>query len=58
MHTLKRFYLALMQLAKRSRLLPENVVRALDQRQQQVVQNDFESDRLDRLRNPSKYRGR
>jgi hypothetical protein len=58
MHTLKFICLTLMQLAKQAWLLPQSVANALKQRRQQVVLNRHEAERLDRIRNPSKYRGK
>ena len=58
MHTLKLICLTLMQLAKQAWLLPQSVAKALKQRRQQVVLNEHEAERLDRIRNPSKYRGK
>ena len=58
MHTLKFICLTLMQLAKQAWLLPQSVANALKQRRLQVVLNRHEAERLDRIRNPSKYRGK
>ena len=58
MHTLRLICLTLMQLAKQAWLLPQSVANALKQRRQQVVLNEQEAERLDRIRNPSKYRGK
>jgi hypothetical protein len=37
---------------------PQTVVVALKQRRRQVLQNEHEVERLDRVRNPSKYLGK
>ena len=58
MRTLKLICLTLMQLAKQAWLLPQSVANALKQRRQQVVLDEHEAERLDRIRNPSKYRGK
>ena len=39
-------------------LLPKTVVNAIHQRQRQTVLNELETERLDRIRNPSKYLGK
>lgn len=38
--------------------LPENLVNFFKQRQRQNVLDELEVERLDRIRNPSKYRGK
>ena len=58
MHTLKLIYLALIQLVKQSCLLPKTIANAVKQRQRQTVLNELEAERLDRIRNPSKYLGK
>ena len=58
MHTLKLICLTVLQLAKQAWLLPQSVANALKQRRQQVVLDEHEAERLDRIRNPSKYRGK
>lgn len=58
MHTLKFICLAFGQLAKQACLLPQTIVNAVKQRQQQTVRNEHEAERLDRIRNPSKYLGK
>jgi hypothetical protein len=58
-NTLKRICLTIIQLAKLAWLLPQAVVNAHKQRRRrQAVRNRYEADRLDRLRNPSKYLGK
>jgi HD-like signal output (HDOD) protein len=58
MHTLKLVGQTILQLAKQVWLLPQSVANAIRQRQRQVVLNEQEVERLDRIRNPSKYRGK
>jgi hypothetical protein len=58
MNALKIICLTIFQLVKQAWLLPQTVVAAVRQRRRQVVLNEYEVDRLDRLRNPSKYLGR
>jgi hypothetical protein len=58
MHTLKLIYLTIIQLVKQVWLLPQSVVNAVHQRRRQVVRNELEAERLDRIRNPSKYLGK
>ena len=58
MNTLKLIYVTLIQLIKHAWLLPQSVANAAKQRRQQVVLNGLEAERLDRIRNPSKYLGK
>ena len=58
MNILKLIYLTLTQLIKQAWLLPQSVANAVRQRRQQVVLNGLEAERLDRIRNPSKYLGK
>jgi hypothetical protein len=58
MHTLKVIYLTIHQLVKQVWLLPQSVANAVNQRRRQVVLNELEAERLDRIRNPSKYLGK
>jgi len=58
MQTLKLICLTIIQLAKRIWFLPQSIIIALKQRRQQVARNDLEIERLDRIRNPSKYLGK
>ena len=39
-------------------LVPESIAKAVKQRQHQAVLDKNEAERLDRIRNPLKYRGR
>jgi hypothetical protein len=58
MHTLKLICLTIIQLVKQAWLLPQTVAIAVQQRRQQAVLNEHEAERLDRIRNPSKYLGK
>jgi hypothetical protein len=58
MHILKVIYLTILQLVKQVRLLPQSVANAIQQRRRQIVLNEHEAERLDRIRNPSKYLGK
>ena len=58
MYLLKFIGLTLFQLVKQVVLLPQNIAAALRQRRRQSERDEFEAERLDRLRNPSKYQGR
>jgi len=58
MHTLKLICLTIIQLVKQAWLLPQSVAIAVEQRRRQIVLNELEAERLDRIRNPSKYLGK
>ncbi len=58
MNTLKLIWLTLIQLVKQARLLPQSFAIAAKQRRRRTVLNELEAERLDRIRNPSKYRGK
>jgi hypothetical protein len=58
MNILKQIWLATIQLIKQAWLLPQTVANAVRQRGQQTALNEHEAERLDRIRNPSKYRGK
>jgi len=58
MHTLKLICLNFLQLVKQIGLLPQSVANAVNQRRRQAVLNELEAERLDRIRNPSKYLGK
>jgi hypothetical protein len=58
MDTLKRIWLTISQMAKRAWLLPHTVAHALHLRRRQIVLSEHEMERLDRIRNPSKYLGK
>jgi hypothetical protein len=58
MDTLRVIFLTFIQLAKQVFFLPQSIVNAVKQRRLQTVRNEYESERLDRIRNPSKYLGK
>ena len=58
MNTLKLICLTIIHLVKQAGLLPQAIASAVKQRRQQVVLNELEIERLDRIRNPSKYLGK
>ena len=58
MYTLKLIGLTIVNLVKQAWLLPQTVALALQQRRRQLARQQFEVERLDRIRNPSKYLGR
>jgi hypothetical protein len=58
MQTLKLICLNIIQLVKQVWLLPQSVANAVKQRRRQVVLNELEAERLDRIRNPLKYLGK
>ena len=58
MNTLKLIGLTFVQLVKQAWLLPQTISNAVKHRQQQIIMNELETERLDRIRNPSKYRGK
>ena len=57
-NTLKFIYLTIIQLVRQVCLLPQNVANAIKQRRRRAVRNELEVERLDRIRNPSKYLGK
>ena len=58
MNILKLIRLTVCQLIKQVWLLPESIAEAVKQRRRQVVRGKLEAERLDRIRNPSKYLGK
>ena len=58
MHTLKLICLRIVRLVKQASLLPQSFADAAKQRERQVVLDELECERLDRIRNPSKYLGK
>ena len=58
MQTLKLICLTILQLVKQVWFLPRSVANAVQQRRRQVAWNENEAERLDRIRNPSKYLGK
>ncbi|MGD1089447.1 MAG: hypothetical protein ABR955_12095 [Verrucomicrobiota bacterium] len=58
MKTLKLICLTLIQWVKQACLFPQTIANAVEQRRRQTVLNEHEAERLDRIRNPSKYLGK
>ena len=58
MYILKLIFLTIAQLVKQAWLLPQSIANAVKQRRRLVVRNELEAERLDRIRNPSKYLGK
>jgi hypothetical protein len=58
MYFLKAVGLTCLSFFKQVWLLPQTVSLALQQRRQQSSRNATEAERLDRIRNPSKYLGK
>jgi hypothetical protein len=58
MNIIKHICLTIIQLVKQICLLPKTIEEAIERRKQQVVRNELEAERLDRIRNPSKYAGK
>jgi hypothetical protein len=54
----KRIGLTFIQLVKEAWLLPKTISHVFKQRQQRILVNELEVERLDRIRNPSKYCGK
>ena len=58
MNALKLIYVTIVQLVRQVCLIPKSIAKAVKQRQHQAVLDKNEAERLDRIRNPLKYRGR
>jgi len=58
MHFLKVICLTVFQLANQAWLFPQNALLAFRRKRQQNEPNVSEIERIDRIRNPSKYLGR
>ena len=58
MKILKHISLTLVEWIKQLRGLPQTAIKARQQRQQQADLETPEAERLDRIRNPEKYRGK
>ena len=58
MYTLKFICLTILQLVRQVWFLPQSVANTVQQRRRQVAWNEHEAERLDRIRNPSKYLGK
>ncbi|HTL73774.1 MAG TPA: hypothetical protein VL863_10765 [bacterium] len=50
--------MTLAELIQWIRLIPQTLAKTAKERQLQTVRNEQETERLDRIRNPSKYRGK
>jgi hypothetical protein len=57
MNTFKVLLLTAFQLIKQAWFLPRTIVQSARQRQRQAARDLLEAERLDRIRNPSKYLG-
>ena len=58
MKTLKLVCAAIIKPIKQVCRLPKTIVKAVKNRQRQAALNEREAERLDRICNPSKYRGK
>jgi hypothetical protein len=58
MYTLKLICLTIIRLVKQAWLLPNSIANVGRQRRRQIVLEKLEAERLDRIRNPSKYLGK
>jgi hypothetical protein len=58
MKTLKGIYLTFLRLLQQTRQLPQTIGNFSRQQREQHVLEELEAERLDRIRNPSKYRGK
>jgi hypothetical protein len=57
-YILKFICLTISQLVKQAWLLPQSIANAVKQRRRLMIRNEREAERLDRIRNPSKYLGK
>ena len=58
MYILKLICMTFIQVVKQTWLLPQSIANAVKQRRLLVVRDELEAERLDRIRNPSKYLGK
>ena len=58
MDKLKLICRTIVELVKQAWLLPQTIALAVEQRRLQLARRQSETERLDRIRNPSKYAGR
>jgi hypothetical protein len=58
MHVITLIYQTTVGLFKQAWLFPHSVAVALKQRRRQFALNALEAERLDRIRNPSRYLGK
>ena len=58
MDIIKRIGLTVFGLLKQLWLIPQSVTSVIEQRRRRIARNELEIERLDRIRNPSKYVGK
>ncbi len=58
MNKLKHLGMTILELIKQVLRLPQLIAKAVDQKRWQAVEDKREAERLDRIRNPSKYVGK
>ena len=58
MNIIKLIGVTFIQLVKQAWSLPQTISDAIRQRQQRTIMHELEAERLDRIRNPSKYLGK
>jgi hypothetical protein len=58
MYKLKQIFMVPTKWAKQCFWLPDFIAKAVKERQRQIELVELETERLDRIRNPSKYRGK
>ena len=58
MRILKQICMATVLLVREVCLLPQTIANGFKEKRSSMVRNDLEAERLDRIRNPSKYRGK
>ena len=58
MNLLKLIYGTVVQLVRQIGQFPKTIADAVRYRQQQTILDELEAERIDRIRNPSKYRGK
>jgi len=58
MNLLRLIGLTFVQLLKQAWSLPRTISDAVKLRHRRTIIHEFEAERLDRIRNPSKYRGK
>ena len=58
MRILKLICLTIIQFVKQALLLPQSVVTGISHRRRRAALKELEAERLDRIRNPSKYLGK
>ncbi len=58
MHMLKHLCQAIVSLVKQARLLLQSVAIAINQKRRQIALHGREAERIDRIRNPSKFLGK